>query len=144
VRPENLGCPLVPRTRSSHDHAASPIANFGVKRGTRIIDFASVLRFRSSHEGLPECIANFAIGTLASRPEAQRAIPARHHAPCRFRAIVPRPPSPSPQRSGLFFGHRFWQLVRYIGDARPRLLAPCCPRSCADSWTPSGSSGAVF
>ena len=29
---------LVPRTRSSRASAASPIANFGFKRGTRIID----------------------------------------------------------------------------------------------------------
>src|SRR5215467_9297247 len=29
---------LVPRTRSSHSRAASPIANFGFKRGTRIIE----------------------------------------------------------------------------------------------------------
>src|SRR6266851_261330 len=29
---------LVPRTRSSHIRAASPIANFGFKRGTRIIE----------------------------------------------------------------------------------------------------------
>ncbi len=29
---------LVPRTRSSHYRAASPIANFGFKRGTRIIE----------------------------------------------------------------------------------------------------------
>src|SRR5262249_61597471 len=30
-------CELVPRTRSSHTLAANPIANFGFKRGTRII-----------------------------------------------------------------------------------------------------------
>src|SRR5262245_44442080 len=33
---------LVPRTRSSHCRAASPIANFGFKRGTRSIILASV------------------------------------------------------------------------------------------------------
>ena len=67
---------------------------------------------------------------------------ARHHASWRFRSIVPGPPSPSPRRRGLFFGHWPWQLVRYIGDARPRLSAPCRRRFSVDFL--SGRSGVLF
>src|SRR5262249_55428266 len=56
---------LVPRTRSSHALAASPIANLGFKRGTRIIDLLVSLGFRSSHESVLQGFANFGIGTLA-------------------------------------------------------------------------------
>src|SRR5262249_13268558 len=55
---------LVPRTRSSHSHAASPIAEFGFKRGTGSIDLPVSLWFRSSHEGVQQGIENFEIGTL--------------------------------------------------------------------------------
>src|SRR4029079_6496249 len=54
----------VPRTRSSRSEAASPTANFGFKRGTRIMDLLVSLRFRSSHESVPRYLANFGIGTL--------------------------------------------------------------------------------
>src|SRR5438128_9389435 len=37
VHGEFVAAALVPRTRSSHTRAARPIANFGFKRGTRII-----------------------------------------------------------------------------------------------------------
>src|SRR5690348_7700823 len=57
---------LVPRTRSSHDLSASPFANFGFKRGTRIIELLVSLRFRSSHQRSPQGCANFGIGTLAA------------------------------------------------------------------------------
>jgi len=56
---------LVPRTRSSHMRAPSPIANFWFKRGTKIIELRVSLRFRSSHESVPRVFANFGIGTLA-------------------------------------------------------------------------------
>src|SRR5215831_17455089 len=41
-KPTGCVAALVPRTRSSHNVAASLIANFGFKRGTRSIDIASV------------------------------------------------------------------------------------------------------
>jgi hypothetical protein len=61
-----LTAALVPRTRSSHILAASPIANFGFKRGTRIVDLLVSLGSRSSPEGVPQMLANFGIGTLAA------------------------------------------------------------------------------
>ncbi len=57
---------LVPRTRSSHAYAASRIANFGFKSGTRIIELLVSRRFRSSHENAPRVLANFGIGTLVA------------------------------------------------------------------------------
>src|SRR5262249_42741325 len=59
-------CALMPRTRSSHTYAASPIANFGFKRGIRIICLLVSFRFRSSHESVPQYVANFGIGTLGN------------------------------------------------------------------------------
>src|SRR4249920_1377890 len=55
---------LVPRTRSSHASAARAVANFGFKRGTRIIELLVSLGFRSSHESVLQMLANFGIGTL--------------------------------------------------------------------------------
>src|ERR1700704_4190180 len=49
------GNALVPRTRSSHDFAAGTVANFGFKRGTRIIMLLVSFRFRSSLRGRGEC-----------------------------------------------------------------------------------------
>src|SRR5262249_49551480 len=42
---------LVPRTRSSHDFAATTVANFGSKSGTRIMNLLVSFRFRSSLRG---------------------------------------------------------------------------------------------
>ena len=56
---------FVPRTRSSHIRAAKAVANFGFKRGTRIIKWLVSLRFRSSLQRSPQGCANFGIGTLA-------------------------------------------------------------------------------
>jgi hypothetical protein len=50
------GCALVPRTRSSHDFSAGTVANFGFKRGTRIIELLVPFRFRSSLGGRCECL----------------------------------------------------------------------------------------
>jgi hypothetical protein len=54
----------VPRTRSSHPLAANPIANFGFKRGTRIIELLVSLDSEVRMGSLPQVRANFGIGTL--------------------------------------------------------------------------------
>jgi 5'-nucleotidase/UDP-sugar diphosphatase len=58
---------LVPRTRSSHTRAASPIANFGFKRGTGIMELLVSPWFRISHESMRQVFADFGTGTLVSR-----------------------------------------------------------------------------
>src|SRR5262249_54752701 len=63
---------LVPRTRSSHQNCRESSCELRVQSGTRIITFASVLRFRSSHRSMPQAQANFGIGTLAADNEAER------------------------------------------------------------------------
>ena len=45
--------------------AANVIANFGFKRGTRIIEVLVVLRFRSSYLNVLQMFTNFGIGPLA-------------------------------------------------------------------------------
>src|SRR5262249_8696992 len=72
--PAFLRIALVPRTRSSHSLAASPIANFGFKRGTSIIDLPVSLGFRSSHESVLQGFANFGIGTLERDPLRSRSL----------------------------------------------------------------------
>src|ERR1700737_3061016 len=56
---------VVSRTRSSHTHAASSIANFGFKRDTRIIELLVPLRFRSSYQSVQLGLTSFGIGALA-------------------------------------------------------------------------------
>src|SRR5262249_54148631 len=53
---------LVPRTRSSPNIGANTVANFGFKAALSL-RFASVLRFRSSHQSGLQGWANFGTGT---------------------------------------------------------------------------------
>jgi uncharacterized protein (DUF2147 family) len=62
---------LVPQTRSSHTIAASAIAHFGFKSGTRIIELLVSLLIPKFASGGPRGCANFAIGTLAAIACAQ-------------------------------------------------------------------------
>src|SRR4030088_1546525 len=50
--------------------AANTIANFGFKRGTRIMELLVVLRFRSSYLNVPRVLTNFGIGPLERVPFA--------------------------------------------------------------------------
>ena len=50
---------LVPRTRSSHNRAANPNANFGFKTGTRISRVASVPWIPKFAQSVPRVMANF-------------------------------------------------------------------------------------
>src|SRR5262249_35134184 len=56
---------LVPRTRGSHPYAASPFANFGLKRATGIMDLLASLSLPKFASNLLQGVANFGIGTLA-------------------------------------------------------------------------------
>src|SRR5215831_14149343 len=58
---------LVPRTRSSHTASGKDGCELRVQSGTRNYRVATVLRFRSSHLCVPQALANFGIGTLASK-----------------------------------------------------------------------------
>jgi drug/metabolite transporter (DMT)-like permease len=58
---------LVPRTRSSHRIAASTVANFGFKSGTRIIEFRVSCSIPKFAQKSRQMLANFGIGTLDRR-----------------------------------------------------------------------------
>jgi drug/metabolite transporter (DMT)-like permease len=58
---------LVPRTRSSHGIAASTVANFGFKSGTRIIKFRVSFSIPKFAPESRQMLANFGIGTLDRR-----------------------------------------------------------------------------
>ena len=57
---------LVPRTRSSHHIAASTVANFGFKSGTRIIDLLVSFSIPKFAQWARQMLANFGIGTLGA------------------------------------------------------------------------------
>src|SRR5215813_2391511 len=57
---------LVPRTRSSRTSNRKHDRELRVQRGTRIIELLVVLRFRGSHRGVPQALANLGIGPLAA------------------------------------------------------------------------------
>src|SRR5262245_61880951 len=112
------GFRLVPRTRSSHDFAASAFANFGFKSGTRIIELLVSFDSEVRKTSVLQDGANFGIGTLAqtaattapprhpAEPEGERTTherprPARDRcADLRARGLPPRRRRGRPDRAG--------------------------------------------
>ncbi len=64
---------LVPRTRSSHHSAASTVANFGFKSGTRIIKLLVSVSIPKFAQRSLRALADFGIGTLVMMAAQARA-----------------------------------------------------------------------
>src|SRR5215831_18470999 len=64
-KPTGCVAALVPRTRSSHNVAASLLRTSGSEGALELSILLVSLWFRSSHQSLPQCCANFGTGTLA-------------------------------------------------------------------------------